>query len=290
MTSYIFIEFIKCKKYYDHIDDVLQSLDKKYLLSEVMKRSTSLEGKLLYEILKECNKAMHEDVNEYKDLQLEYREYIEAWVHEIKTPIASSMLMIENNKSKVTDNIGQEIKKIDGFVEQALYYARSNDVSKDYLIKKFKLITAIHNTIRRNAKDFIAKKISLELDDEMDIVVYSDIKWLQFMLHQIMNNSIKYMQDNDCKIKIYATSHKQNVILTIEDNGIGISEKDIHRVFEKGFTGEHGRKYNTSTGMGLYLCKKLCHKLGLEINITSQLGVGTKVHIVFPLGQFNLEI
>jgi len=289
LTSYISIEFLKHKRYYDNMQEVLQSLDKKYLLAEIMEEPEFLEGRLFYEVLRECDKEMHEHVNHYKNLQLDYREYIETWVHEIKTPIASSMLIIDNNKSPIMDNIGQEIKKIEGFVEQALYYSRSSDVSKDYIIKKFDLNVAINNTIRKNSKDFINKKINLQLDD-IDDVVNSDIKWVQFILNQIITNSIKYVKPKEGKIRIYSTRNKNNVILTIEDNGIGISEKDINRVYEKGFTGEHGRKYNASTGIGLYLCKKLCNKLGLEINITSQLGVGTKVNIIFPLSEFNLGL
>ncbi|MCY6353768.1 sensor histidine kinase [Clostridium sp. ZS2-4] len=289
LISYIIIEFIKHKKYYYNIENILQSLDKKYLLPEIMEKPEFLEGKLFYEILRECSREMHEHINEYKNLQLEYREYIETWVHEIKTPIASSMLIIENNKNSIMDNIGKEINKIDQFVEQALYYSRSSDVSKDYLIKKFQLKTAVNNVIRRNSKDFINKKISLQLD-EIEEVVYSDIKWVQFILNQIISNSIKYIKDKEGSIRIYSTTNKNNVILTIEDNGIGISDKDINRVFEKGFTGEHGRKYNASTGIGLYLCKKLCDRLGLGINITSQLGAGTKVNIIFPLSKHSLGI
>ncbi|GAA0181962.1 sensor histidine kinase [Clostridium sediminicola] len=289
LISYIIRDFFKYRKFYNNMEEVLESLDKKYLLSEIMEKPEFLEGKLFYEILRECNKEMHEHVKYYKNLQLDYREYIEAWVHEVKTPIASSMLILENNKGTVIDNIGGEIKKIEGFVEQALYYSRSSDVSKDYLIKKFNLKTAINNTIRRNTKDFINKKVSLQLDN-IEAVVYSDIKWVQFILNQIISNSIKYVKPDEGKITIDSTTNKNNIILSIVDNGVGISQKDITRVFEKGFTGEHGRKYNRSTGMGLYICKKLCDKLGLEINIASELGKGTKVNIIFPLSKFNLGI
>ncbi|WP_330671442.1 sensor histidine kinase [Anaeromicrobium sp.] len=289
LMSYILMEFFKHKKYYDNMEEVIESLDKKYLLAEIMEKPDFLEGKLFYEILRECNKEMHEHVNYYKNLQLDYREYIDKWVHEVKTPIASSMLIIDNNKSPIMDNMGEEIKKIEGFVEQALYYSRSNHVDKDYLIKKFNLKEVINNTISRNSKDFINKRIGLQIDD-IDTFVYSDMKWVQFILNQIIGNSIKYVKPKEGKIKIYSTTNKNNVTLIIEDNGIGISPKDINRVFEKGFTGEQGRKYNRSTGIGLYLCKKLCNKLGLEINIASELGVGTKVHMVFPLSQFNLGI
>ncbi|MFD3156979.1 sensor histidine kinase [Haloimpatiens sp. FM7330] len=290
LISYITIEFIKHKKFYNNIDSVLHKLDKKYLLPEVMEEPDSLEERFFYEVLRECNKEMHEHVNEYKNLQKEYREYIEVWVHEIKTPISSCMLIVENNKNPIMNNVGEEVKKIEGFVEQALYYSRSNDVSKDYLIKKFQLRNVVNDVIRRNSKDFINKKISLELD-EIEEVVYSDIKWVKFILNQIIINSIKYVKSQEKgKIRIYSTNNENNVILTIQDNGIGISEKDINRVFEKGFTGEHGRKYSKSTGMGLYLCKKLCSKLGLQITITSKLGQGTKVNIIFPLSKYSLGI
>ncbi|MGF7059604.1 sensor histidine kinase [Brassicibacter mesophilus] len=289
LTIYISIEFFKHKKLYTNMEETLQSLDKKYLLPEIMEKPDFLEGKLFYDVLKVCNKEMHEHVNYYKNLQSEYREYIETWVHEIKTPISSSILIIENNKSPIMDNIGQEIKKVEGFVEQVLYYSRSNDVSKDYIIKKFNLSAAVNNAIRRNSKDFISRKINLQLD-EIDAIVYSDIKWVQFILNQIISNSIKYIKSKEGNIRIYSTSNKNNVVLTIQDNGIGISDKDINKVFEKGFTGEHGRKYSASTGMGLYLCRKLCDKLGLEINIESELEVGTKVNIIFPLSEFNLGI
>lgn len=289
LITYISIEFLKYRKYYNNMEEILDSLDKKYLLSEIMEKPDFLEGELFYDVLKVCNKEMHEHVNYYKNLQSEYREYIETWVHEIKTPISSSMLIIENNKNPIMDNIGEEIKKIEEFVEQALYYSRSNDVSKDYIIKKFNLSIAIKNAIRRNSKDFISKRINLQLE-EIDDIIYSDIKWVQFIINQIISNSIKYIKPNDGNIRIYSTGNKNNVVLTIQDNGIGISDKDINKVFEKGFTGQHGRKYTASTGMGLYLCRKLCDKLGLEINIESELGVGTKVNIIFPLSKFNLGI
>lgn len=287
LAIYIGIEFFKQRNYYNNMEEILKSLDKKYLLSEIIEEPNFLEGKLFYEILEECNKEMHEHVKYYKNLQLEYREYIETWVHEIKTPIASGMLIVENNKNTIMNNIGEEIKKVDNLVEQALYYSRSNDVSKDYIIKKFELSTAVNNVIRRNSTDFINKRIILNLE-EINEIVFSDIKWVQFILNQVISNSIKYTNTKNKNIRIYSTTNINNIVLTIQDNGIGIPKKDVNRVFEKGFTGEHGRKYYSSTGMGLYLCKKLCNKLDLQINIESELNVGTKVNIIFPLSDFNL--
>ena len=103
------------------------------------------------------------------------------------------------------------------------------------------------------------------------------------------SNSLKYSKEKDSVIKIYSAKNKSNIVLTIEDNGIGINEKDIVKVFDKGFTGENGREFGKSTGIGLYLCKKLCEKLGLGINIEFKKGNGTKINIIFPLSEFNLN-
>ncbi|EKN41046.1 sensor histidine kinase, partial [Clostridium botulinum CFSAN001627] len=136
LVSYMVLEFIKYKNYYDEIDSILEKLDKKYLLPELLKEASFIQGEKLNSILKEISRDMHENVKYYKDMQEDYREYIEAWVHEIKTPIASTKLIIENNRNEVTNKIDFQIDRIEGFVEQVLYYSRSNNVSKDYIIKQ----------------------------------------------------------------------------------------------------------------------------------------------------------
>ena len=133
----------------------------------------------------------------------------------------------------------------------------------------------------------LKKRVKIQLED-IEKKVYCDSKWIEFILQQIISNSVKYMDKDEKYIKIRCLEKDKNIILKILDNGIGISEKSIEKVFEKGYTGENGRKYNNSTGMGLYLCKKLCLKLGLGISIKSKLGVGTEVTIVFPINNYNL--
>lgn len=287
LLSYILIELIKYKIYYDEISGVLNNLDKKYLLPEVIKKPNFIEGKIIYDVLKDVNKNMHEHVNKYRDIQKDYREYIETWVHEIKTPIASTRLIIENNENSITNSIGYEIKKIEGFIDQVLYYSRSNEVNKDYIVKKFSLKTVVTNTVKKNSRDFIRKKIILDIH-KLNGFVYSDSKWIEFILNQIIGNSIKYSKSENAIIKIYSKENKNNTILTIEDNGVGIIDKDVNRVFLKGFTGENGRTYGKSTGIGLYLCKKLCENLGLGLTLTSKYNIGTKVNIIFPIGNNTL--
>ncbi|NFP90123.1 sensor histidine kinase [Clostridium sporogenes] len=282
LVSYMSLEFIKYKNYYDEVDSILENLDNKYLLPEIIREANFIEGEKLNSILKEISRDMHENVKYYKDMQEDYREYIETWVHEIKTPIASTKLIIENNRNEVTNKIDFQMDRIEGFVEQVLYYSRSNNVSKDYIIKQINLDLVVRNVIKRNYRDFIHKKIKLDIKD-IDEIVHSDGKWVEFIINQIIVNSIKYSNSKEPMISIYSIKKANSVMLTIEDNGAGIIDKDINRVFEKGFTGENGRKFSKSTGMGLYLCEKLCSKLGLKIIIVSEVNKGTKVTLIFPL-------
>ncbi|MDU1411705.1 MAG: ATP-binding protein [Clostridium sp.] len=284
---YIYDFSIK-KKYYDEVFDTLEKLDKKYLISEVIKEPSFLEGKIVYELLRQSDKAMSDEVAKYKISTGEYREYIELWVHEIKTPIAASRLIIDNNRNEVTESVEEEIEKVENYIEQVLFYSRSNSVEKDYSIRKIFLKDSINSVIRRNANSFIEKNININLG-ELNEWVYSDSKWLDFILNQIISNSIKYMEKSNSVLKVYCDNEENDVILRIVDNGIGISEKSLHKVFDKGFTGENGRRFGKSTGIGLYLCKKLCDKLGLGINIKSIEGQGTEVSILFPKNLMIME-
>lgn len=287
LFSFIIAEYVKSKRFYNEITSIMDSLDKKYLLSEIIEEPDFIEGKAVYDVLKEANKSMHEHVKKYRDMQSEYREYIETWVHEIKTPISSTRLIIENNEDKVTKSIDYEVRKIEDYIEQVLYYSRSNNVSKDYIIRELSLATVVRNTIKKNSRDFINKRISVDIE-AVEGTVFSDGKWLEFILNQIIGNSIKYSREREGKVRVYTVQNENNIVLIIEDNGIGIINKDVNRVFEKGFTGDNGRKLGKSTGIGLYLCKKLCDQLGLGLSLTSRLGEGTKVSIIFPLGKVNL--
>ncbi len=278
-----FIEFLKKVKFYNQLNEKIENLDKKFLIQELIKRPEFIEGTILYDTILEVNKNMIENINSYKINSEEYREYIELWVHEIKTPIASTKLIIENNTNEVTKSIEEEVEKIDDYIEQVLYYSRSNNVEKDYFIKKTNLDEVINEVVLKNKKFFINNKISLEKNDiDININIYTDVKWLIFILNQIISNSIKYCINDFPKITILTIKEKDSVILEIKDNGIGIEEKDISRVFEKGFTGSNGRFIQKTTGMGLYICKKLCDKLGYNISIKSKINKETVVRIKFP--------
>lgn len=278
----IIIEYFKRKKFYDNLLKILEELDEKYLITEIIKTPNFLEGQIFKNSLEQIDKSMLENVNKYKYMTEDYKEYIELWIHEIKIPIATSKMVIENNKNAITKSIDEELDKVKNYIEQALFYARSNTVEKDYYIRKVVLKEIVNESIKKNKSSLIQEKISIDIHD-LEIEVNTDNKWIVFILNQIIQNSIKYRKKENSVIEIYANQGKENVILYIKDNGIGIKQGEITRVFEKGFTGTNGRLSNKkSTGIGLYLCKKLCNKLGIGIELNSVQNEGTEVKLVFP--------
>ncbi len=283
----IIIEYFTKRSFYNNLLDTMDRLDEKYLITEIIKSPSFIEGKMLKESLAQIDKSMAENVNKYKYMQEDYKDYIELWIHEIKLPIAASKMVVENNKNEVTKSINEELQKIENYIEQALFYARSNTVEKDYYIKKCNLKDIVNESIKKNKNALIQEKITINIHD-INMQVNTDSKWIIFILNQLIQNSVKYRKlDNNSEIEMHAKKGAENVILYIKDNGIGIKKGEITRVFEKGFTGTNGRMQNKkSTGIGLYLCKKLCDKLGIAIELNSVQNEGTEIRLVFPKSSY----
>lgn len=279
-TALLLGEYIQKRMYYQKFLKMFDQLDKKRLISELGEEPNFQEGKIWWEVLTLATKSMNDEVSKYRVLQEEYKDYIEAWIHEIKTPIASIGLLCENHKDERSKWIAQEMNRIDSFVEQALFYARSTSIEKDYMIREVSLEELVRTAIKKQAKQIIACKVNLQLG-KLEDKVFVDPKWVDFMLGQVITNSLKYKKE-DLTLQFEGEVTDTGVILKIIDNGIGIPAKDIARVFDKGFTGENGRKYAKSTGIGLYLCQKLCKKMHLAIRLVAQEGEGTQVSFIFP--------
>ena len=287
----ILFEFKKKKYFYDQLENNMDDLREKYLISAIIKNPNFVEGKILVNTIQDMGSSMIENVNYYKNIQEDYKEYIELWIHEVKIPIAASKLIIENNKSDITKSIDEELDKVENYTEQALFYARSSAVEKDYVITKTNLKEIVNSAILKNKTALLNERVSLDLQNLKNEEVFTDSKWATFIVNQIIQNAIKYSKENEKKIEIYSKEKNDKVILYIKDNGIGIKKGEITRVFEKGFTGDNGRIIGKkSTGIGLYLCKKLCNKLGLGIELNSEKDIGTEVRIIFPKNSYiNLK-
>lgn len=284
LISYLDINFIFCNKKYKKIVELVDNLDEKYLISEIIPESNNLVNKAYIYALKRACKAMNDKISLLEKENNDYHEYIESFVHEIKTPISALSLTFDNNKDKISK---KEIDKIDMYIDQMLYYARSETTEKDYFVRKLNIKEVIHNVVLKYKPYLLDEKIVVKTDN-LDKTIYTDEKWLLFVLSQIIQNSIKYKDKSkkESIINIEAKNNENNVELIIFDNGIGIKESDLPRVFEKGFTGSD-RSKTKSTGMGLYLAKKICDKLGLSIKVSSIYEKKTKVVIIFPKSNFN---
>jgi signal transduction histidine kinase len=214
----------------------------------------------------------------------EHQDFILSWIHEVKLPIASSRLLMEQSTGKtvevIVDKLEDELNKIDHYIEQALYYSRIDSFSKDYFITEVLIDQIIKESVKKHAKLFIHKRILFTMY-EIPQFIQSDSKWLGFIIDQILSNSLKYTNQGG-SITISFEEDDLEKRLLLQDSGIGIKSEDIQRVFEKGFTGSTGRSHIKSTGMGLYLAQKLAVKLGHHLSIQSKEGYYTKLYIHFP--------
>ncbi|QNM04822.1 sensor histidine kinase [Qiania dongpingensis] len=262
----------------------LERLDRKYLIAEILEEPDQAEGRMYHQILKSACKSMADEIHAARETTAAYKEYIEEWIHEIKTPITAIDLICKNHETEETGRIREELRNVDGLVEQVLYYARSENVEKDYFIRELQLSDVVNPAVRSQRTAILEKGIRL-IVEELPETVWTDEKWMTFILNQLLSNAVKYAGKKDPQISLRAEKTDGSVRLFVEDNGCGISEKDLPRVFEKGFTGGV-RGNQKATGMGLYLSKKLCGRLGLSLDIDSVQGSYTRAVIGFPVGDY----
>lgn len=275
-------EYYRRNQYFKKIHKLLNELDRRYLIGEVMPDSYKVEDQIYREIICKSNKSVIEKIHELEDSQAEYKEYIEGWVHEVKTPLAYLHLYCENHKSDIDRKVMAELVKVDTYVEMVLYYARLDTVYKDYLIQKISLLEVVTETIAKNKPYLLQNQVQIEVSFD-DVLVSSDKKWVGFILNQLIRNAVQYGKVGNVKITLRVQQEKEYVRLIVEDNGMGIKESELERIFDKGFTGSNGRSdHAKSTGIGLYLCKNLCKKLEIGLEAESEEMKYTRISLVFP--------
>ena len=256
-------------------------IDLRYLESNILNSMENLPKsldirvkyyqKIIERLHNEVEKLKIDDNKKMEDLA----DYYSMWIHQIKTPIAAINFLLDNEEIDVKV-FRQELFKIERYVEMVLTYIRLGSETSDYVITSIDLDEVVRENIKKYATLFINKKIKLNYVSHETYVI-SDKKWLGFAFEQLLSNAIKYTKSGG-EISINISESK----LIIEDNGIGIYEEDLPRIFEQSFTGLNGRYEKKSSGLGLYLCKKTLDKLQHKIEITSKVNKGTKVIISFP--------
>lgn len=300
-------DFFRKRKFYENLEESLEALDKKYLVVEMLKEPDFLEGRILYQSYADILKSMNDEIIRYKTVNGEFRRYVETWIHQVKLPIASAELILHNNPGDTGRRVKEQLSKIENCVEQVLYYIRSEVPQNDYSIGRYSLQGMVEEAIRENKDSLILNQFSVAADAG-EQYVYTDRKWMVFILGQIISNSVKYCREEQRCIRFYTDPEKKNrmhamqketkipdkteleehgernkaegVTLWVEDNGRGICSSDLPRIFEKSFTGKNGRQ-TASTGMGLYICSRLCRELGHRIQAQSGEGRYTRIGITF---------
>lgn len=276
--------FSAFRSYYSNLAALLDGLERKYLLGSLGSEPPLLELGPLWSALLQATQSVADEVERVEREATHHREYVEGWVHEVKAPIAAARLLAEESGGEGARELLDQLDNIERLVEQAVFYARSSAVEQDYFVRETALDEPIKAVLRRHARLFIAHRVAVSLDG-LDLTVFTDRKWLEFILSQILTNAIKYRREQGAAVRLWATVRDDGVMLCIEDNGVGIPRSDVGRVFEKGFTGANGRRFGRSTGMGLFLVRKLCLALGHRVTVDAEEGSYTRVTIFFPMGR-----
>ena len=267
-----FVDFVNYRESYKKLkfleENILNDL-------EDLPKSLDIRIDYYHKIIEKLYEELEKLAQENRQKNTDMVDYYSMWVHQIKTPIAAMNFLLDNEEvdQKI---LQQELFKIERYVEMVLTYIRLDSISSDYVITKINLDEVVKDSVKKYATIFINKKIRLNYVSHETMVI-SDKKWLSFAFEQILGNSVKYSSTGG-EITIETCENK----LVIEDNGMGIKEEDLPRIFEKGFTGFNGRYEKKSSGLGLYLCKKTLDKLGHHIEISSKVGEGTRIEITFP--------
>lgn len=279
-------DYVRRARWWNGVLKLLDGMDKKYQLPLGIEEPSFAEAEAAVEILERTAQSMNDEVAEHARARREYREYLERWIHEVKTPIASAQLTAHNHPGHEMRQIARDLARIEARVMQALYYARGAAVEKDYFVEETSLASLVDAALKRNSKELIAAKFRIEKPD-LSEVVYTDPKWMGFVLDQLIQNAVKYKKGDSGVLRFAAKDAANSCDLIIEDDGIGISDEDIGRVFDKGFTGTTGRTHAASTGMGLYIAAQLVDKMHHSIRAEHGSTGGFLVRIHFPKGEIH---
>ncbi|MDD6880397.1 MAG: sensor histidine kinase [Firmicutes bacterium] len=272
-------DFARVKKKHEDLTYVKAFSD---IISDKFPAAESVEGedyqRIIRMLMDEHSETIAKSNKEYMDMV----EYFSIWAHQIKTPIASMKLTLQNEDSPLSRKLSNQLLRIEQYVEMVMTFLRLNSESTDYVIKEYDIDSIIRQALKKFSGEFIERKLSLDYEP-LNVSAITDEKWLSFVIEQVLSNSLKYTPSGSIRIALEAPQK-----LSISDTGIGIAKEDLPRVFQQGYTGYNGRTDNKASGIGLYLCKCICTKLGHNIEIRSQVDKGTTVTI--DLSQQKPEI
>lgn len=273
------LKYLSCRLKLAELEGILEGLDQKYLFTECIPRGRTIYERKFTELFRRAGMSMIGAVSDAEAAKREYQEYVESWVHEIKTPITAANLICRTVDATTRQKLLKELAQIEAQIERVLFYARAEHPEKDFLIRQHLLSDLVKQAISQHRTLLIQSGVRMETKD-LEQMVFTDSKWTIFILGQLLQNAARYKSAHP-QISLSAEPLGSQVILRVTDNGIGIPSHELSRVFERGFTGSNGRALGGSTGMGLYLCKKLSALLEIRLQIDSTEDSGTCVSLTF---------
>ena len=276
----MFFDFLRVKREHEALSSIRSMTD---VIAESLPKIDGIKDEdyqqILHLLSEEHNHYCTQTNRKYADMI----DYYTVWAHQIKTPIASMRLHLQNEDSALSRKLTSDLHRIEQYVEMVLTFLRLNSESTDYVIKEYDLDKIIKSAVRKFSADFIGRKLSL-VYEPVNTTVITDEKWLSFVIEQVLSNALKYTPAGSITITL-----ENEKTLRIRDTGIGIASEDLPRVFENGYTGYNGRADKKASGIGLYLCKRICNNLGHTIIARSIVDVGTTIDIDFTQTKLEVE-
>lgn len=276
LSVYLVIRYIRNRTFYVRLAEEVSSTEE--LLKD--KHQTPL-AQSLQRLFKYQYRRYQTDLQHYKHKIESHLEFIHQWVHQMKTPLSVIHLMIRNRDEAEFAAIGDELDRIRKGLDIVLYTARLDTFERDFHVETLDLRRVVREVTSSQKRLFIRSHVFPLIRMDEPLLIASDEKWLAFVLTQLITNAVRYTRGENRKIVFYGYRRGEQTVLEVQDEGVGIPQGDLPRVFEPYFTGENGREFQESTGMGLYLAKQICGKLGHDIQVESEAGKGTTVRLIF---------
>ncbi|MBD8033893.1 MULTISPECIES: sensor histidine kinase [Solibacillus] len=276
ILSFLVVRYMLRRRYLAKISVLPSTME-----DALQKNAKTYEYAVTEQYLHELYRLYQHEVQVLYATQSRQYKFMNQWVHQMKTPVSVLELLLQQEEELDKKSVQEEVERLKRGLEMVLMHARLENFADDMQIMKVPLKSVVMDTINENKRLFITNRVFPEVNIDEDIIVMSDIKWLHFLIEQFITNAVKYTFEPNKKIYITVVQKENQVQLCIRDEGIGIPKADLSRITKAFYTGENGRKTGESTGMGLYIAKEICDKLGHQLVITSETGQGTQVEVVF---------
>lgn len=281
---YLAFDYARQASFWKKMASASNSLEKSAYFVDLIDEPTTLQGHIAHDAIFAVLRADNQEITDLKTKLHDNSDYIELWVHEIKTPLSAAKLIAKRMRGSDAASLSRELERMDNLIGQVLFAARTETLTNDYIIREINLANIAKEACKSHMHYLTSLGVSFEFQIDPDITVLADKIWLEFIIAQVVLNSAKYDATTITFTSFESEQESSSscTVLEIKDDGCGIPAEDVARVFDRGFTGEVGRAHGSATGMGLYLVARMCFGMGLSCMLASEEKVGTRVQISFP--------